>query len=99
VQHPRSGNPLHHLSLHSFPDKVSTFLAPSAQGAQPGMADLCSEGIQGFSVPRNCVIIEMSLDHCPQPSSLFWYRLVPVTLKGLADLFDFTSKSFADGLA
>ncbi len=45
VQHPRCGNPLHHLSLHAFPGQVPTFLAPSAQGAQPGMTDLCSEGI------------------------------------------------------
>jgi hypothetical protein len=63
VQHPRGGNPLHHLSLHTFPGQAFAFLTPSAQGAQPCKANLRSEGITRFSIAGDSVVVEMALDH------------------------------------
>ncbi len=63
VQYPSGGYPLHHLPLHTFPGKTSTFLTPSTQRSEPPMTDLCPENIHSFSITRDCMIIEISLNH------------------------------------
>jgi len=99
VYHFGCGNPLHHLALHLLPSQASTFLASPAQGMQPCVADLRSESVQCFSVAGDSVTIEMSHYYATQPSSLFRYWFMPMSVKSLADFFNFASQPFTDGFA
>jgi len=88
-----AGNPPLHVPVDPLP-RYFRFLAPTPQGVAPAATHRAAEGVQGVSIARDRMIVEVNLDDGPDPLPLFGERVVPAAQLFCADLLQLASQTF-----
>src|SRR5487761_150912 len=92
------GKPLLSKTSHMLP-RHPAFLTTTSNNAQPALAHLEPKGPETGGVSRDGMIVEVALNHAPQPFPDFRQWLMHAPPKRDFHLFQLSEESLSDGLA